>query len=50
MNSTRINASKIQKEKLQNSMDSINSKKNMLQRQKNIKAKYTLTTNKKDEE
>ncbi len=42
MNSTRINASKIQKEKLQNSMESENNRKTIIEKQKIIKAKYTL--------
>lgn len=42
MNSTRMNASKIQKEKLQNSMETENSRKTIIEKQKNIKAKYTV--------
>lgn len=42
MNSTRINASRLYKEQCNKNLQSINSKKEILGKQKELKAKYTV--------
>ena len=42
MNNTRINASKVYREQLEKKNEQINSKKVMLDKQKDIKTKYTM--------
>jgi hypothetical protein len=48
MNSTRLNASKIQKQQQQVKEQSMNAKKGILERQKELKAKYTKVESRKD--
>ena len=47
MNSTRLNASKIAKEQQQKKLDNTNVKKVMLEKQKELKAKYTVVEKKR---
>ena len=47
MNSTRLNASKISKEQQEKKLESQNVKKVMNQKQKEVKAKYTMIDKKK---
>lgn len=49
MNSTKMNASKIFKEQQQKKMENVNAKKIMLQKQKELKSKYTIVDKKKEE-
>ncbi len=47
MNSTKLNASKIVKEQVGKKMEDLNAKMVMLQKQKEVKAKYTVVERKK---
>ena len=47
MNSTRLNASKITKEQQQKKLENTNVKKVMLEKQKELKAKYTVVEKKR---
>lgn len=47
MNSTKLNASKIAKEQQQKKIDNMNVKKVMLEKQKELKAKYTVVDKKR---
>ena len=47
MNSTRLNASKIAKEQQQKKLENTNVKKVMLEKQKELKAKYTVVEKKR---
>ena len=47
MNSTRLNASKLQKEQQQQAVDKMQAKKVMLEKQRQLKAKYTVVEKKK---
>jgi hypothetical protein len=47
MNSTRLNASKIYKEKQSKQIEDSNAKKIMAQKQREVKAKYTVLEKKK---
>ena len=49
MNSTKLNASKIFKEQQQKKIETMNAKKIMLQKQKELKSKYTVVDKKKEE-
>jgi hypothetical protein len=48
MNSTKLNASKISKEQQKKKTDTINIKKVMIDKQKEVKAKYTVLDKKKE--
>ncbi len=49
MNSTKLNASKIVKEQVGKKMEDLNAKMVMLQKQKEVKAKYTVVERKKQQ-
>ena len=49
MNNTKLNASKIHKEQQDKKLQSFNMKKVMVQKQKEVKAKYTVIEKKKQE-
>jgi hypothetical protein len=48
MNSTKLNASKISKEQQKKKTDTINIKKVMIDKKKEVKAKYTVVDKKKE--
>jgi len=47
MNNTKLNASKIYKEQQQKKIETVNSKKVLIEKQKELKARYTVVDKKK---
>lgn len=49
MNNTKLNASKIYKEQQQKKIETVNSKKVLIEKQKELKARYTVVDKKKQQ-